>query len=219
MGDIKIIDQIISKDRFLPYLNYNNNDTSKAIMHYKANILVSESFYPLLSVLEVGLRNSINYQLTRMFDDVKWYENRKFIKIVTGFQIDRITDAKNSLLRDKKEVTPGRIVAALSFGFWTSLFDSRFSSTLWKNLRLAFPYCPKKKRQRRTISANLNNIRRFRNRLFHHEAILWNIVVVNGYKEDMKETILWLEKGLELWIEELSRVDKVIDTTRKEIKL
>ncbi len=64
-----IVEQIISKERLEPYLNYHRNDLSKALAHYKSNILISESFYPLLAILEVGLRNSMDYQLTKKFND------------------------------------------------------------------------------------------------------------------------------------------------------
>lgn len=73
-----LIDRIISKDRLEPYLNCHNSDIDKAILHYKNNILISESFYPLLSILEIGLRNSIDYQLTKLYRDRKWFENEDF---------------------------------------------------------------------------------------------------------------------------------------------
>ena len=69
MDNNVIVDRIISKERFEPYLNYHKNDLSKAIAHYKNNILISESFYPLLAVLEIGLRNSIDFQLIKKFND------------------------------------------------------------------------------------------------------------------------------------------------------
>lgn len=49
-----IVERIISKERLEPYLNYHGNDLSKALTHYKSNILISESFYPLLAILEVA---------------------------------------------------------------------------------------------------------------------------------------------------------------------
>ncbi|HKK10317.1 MAG TPA: hypothetical protein VJ939_05740 [Bacteroidales bacterium] len=55
------IEKVFSYDRLAPYLRKHNNDFNKAIAHYKANIEISESFYPLLSVLEVGLRNQMDY--------------------------------------------------------------------------------------------------------------------------------------------------------------
>ena len=119
-----LIEKIISKERLEPYLSRHKEDFNKAISHYKSNILISEAFYPLLAILEVSLRNSIDYQLTKHFNDRKWFENIAFVRIASHFQIDRISEAKANILSEKKEITPGRILSELSFGFWTSLFKS-----------------------------------------------------------------------------------------------
>jgi len=84
----------------------------------------------MLSILEVALRNNFDYQLKRKFNDDNWFENPGFIKIVSRFQIDRVSEARNNILREKKTITPGKIISELSFGFWTSLFDSKFEKTL-----------------------------------------------------------------------------------------
>ena len=97
-----IIEKIISTERLTPYLKFHNNDKEKAIQHYKSNILISEAFYPLLSILEVGLRNSMDYQLTIWFNDNNWFENEEFIKIANKFQMDKISDAKANILSEKK---------------------------------------------------------------------------------------------------------------------
>ena len=212
-----LIDRIISKERLEPYLTHHQADLDKAMLHYKSNILISESFYPLLAVLEIGLRNSIDYQLTKKFNDRRWYENMEFIRIATRFQIDRISDAKSNILSEKKEITPGRIISELSFGFWTSLFDVRFEMTLWKCLRLTFPNCPKQIRQRKTMSSKFNSIRKLRNRIFHHEAISWNLSVLDIYKLELIEGIQWLDKDLMDWVDELNHIDDTINRYRKTI--
>ena len=217
MDNNAIVEKIISKERFKPYLNYHKNNHSKAIAHYKSNILISESFYPLLAVLEVGLRNSIDHQLIRRFNDREWYDNKGFVKIATRFQIDRISKARTNIYAEKKEITPGRIVSELSFGFWTSLFDTKFEMTLWKNLRLAFPNCPKNVRKRKTMSSKFNGIRKLRNRIFHHEAITWNLDVLNSYKDEIIQGIEWLNKDLLDWIVELNHVEKTISKHRETI--
>ena len=130
--DRKAIEKIISIERLEPYLNYHSGDFENAVEHYKANIEISETFYPLLSILEIGLRNNIDYQLSRKFDDDNWFENSSFVKIVSRFQIDRVSEARNNILREKKQITTGKIVSELSFGFWTSLLDSKFEKSLWK---------------------------------------------------------------------------------------
>ena len=218
MDNNTIVERIISKERLEPYLKYHNNDLSKAIAHYKSNILISESFYPLLAVLEIGLRNSIDYQLSKRFNDIEWYDNKDFVKIASRFQIDRISQARTNIYSEKKEVTPGRIISELSFGFWTSLFDTKFEMTLWKNLRLAFPNCPKSIRKRRTMSSKFNGIRKLRNRIFHHEAITWNLTVLNSYKVEIIEGIEWLNKDLLCWLVDLNHVDQTIEKHRKSIE-
>lgn len=217
MDNNAIVERIISKERLEPYLNYHKNDLSKAIAHYKSNILISESFYPLLAVLEIGLRNSIDYQLTKRFNDKEWYDNKDFVKIATRFQIDRISQARTNIYSEKKEITHGRIISELSFGFWTSLFDTKFEMTLWKNLRLAFPNCPKNIRKRKTMSSKFNGIRKLRNRIFHHEAITWNLNVLNSYKDEIIEGVEWLNKDLLEWIVELNHVEETISKFRKTI--
>ena len=216
--DRKAIERIISPERLAPYLRHHNNNFDRAVEHYKANIEISEAFYPMLSILEVGLRNNMDYQLTRKFEDENWLEKNDFIKIASSYQIDSISDARKNIHREKKVVTPGKIIAKLSFGFWTSLFDSRFEMSLWKNLRLAFPNCQKKIRKRKTMSSKFNGIRKLRNRIFHHEAITWDLGVVKNYKKEIVEGIDWLDKGLVDWSDDLIHIDRVIEKRQKLIK-
>ncbi len=124
MDNNAIVERIITKERIEPYLRHHKNDSFKAISHYKSNILISEAFYPLLAILEVGLRNSIAFQLSLRFNDKQWYENPEFVKIASRFQIDRISEARKNILSEQKELTSGRVISELSFGFWTSLFDT-----------------------------------------------------------------------------------------------
>lgn len=208
------IDRIVSSERFAPYMHYNKQDFSKALNHYKVNILISESFYPILSMLEVRLRNAMAYQLSKKFKDQEWYNHHDFIKVATRFQIDKLSQARTNIQSEKKEVTPGRIVSELSFGFWTSLFDAKFEMTLWKNLRLAFPNCPKKIRKRKTMSSKFNGIRKLRNRIFHHEAISWDLNALDTYHKEIIEGIAWLNPELLGWVQELNRVEKVLNNFR-----
>lgn len=75
---------------------------------------------------------------------------------------------------------PGRLVAELSFGFWTTLFDVRYEQgrILWPRLfsaRLLDASSPRSMRSRKALSPLLNRIRHLRNRVFHHEPIWhWN---------------------------------------------
>ncbi len=139
-----------------------------------------------------------------------WYENPNFIKIVSRFQIDKVSEARNNILREKKVITTGKIISELSFGFWTSLLDSKFEKTLWKSIRLAFPNCPKNIRKRKTMSTKFNGVRKLRNRIFHHEPVTWSISALTNYKNEIIEGIDWLDKNLLNWIQDIFRYDEVI---------
>ncbi len=65
----------LSSPRFNLYLSNTNNDYEKACQLYKVNIELSEAFYPILSILEVCLRNAVNETLKTHFNDSFWFEN------------------------------------------------------------------------------------------------------------------------------------------------
>lgn len=69
--------------------------------------------------------------------------------------------------------TPDKVIAELTFGFWSTLFNTAYQAALWQPLRKAFPHCPKVARQRATTSPVGNRLRDLRNRAFHYEPILW----------------------------------------------
>lgn len=79
----------LSTPRFNTYLSKTNNNFEKAYTLYQVNIQLSEAFYPLLSVLEVSLRNSIHETLTFL----KWLDN-DLPKLLT--EIDRFNDVLNN---------------------------------------------------------------------------------------------------------------------------
>lgn len=54
----------------------------------------------------------------------------------------------------------------------------------------------KKIRQRKQVSAPVNKIRNFRNRVFHHEPIAWNSEALENIHEDILKVIGWISKDL-----------------------
>src|SRR5690606_32189828 len=146
----------------------SGGDTVAAATAYAHNLLLAEAMLPLLNVLEIALRNSIHNNLTAFYRRTDWWEawvgDPDF-----KWQLKQITEAKGKLLKRHENLTPDKMIAELTFAFWSSLFNSAFHIKLWSNLHKLFRHCPKHLRQRKTISASLNQIRDLRNRIFHHE--------------------------------------------------
>ena len=97
---------LLSSPRFDVYLAKTSNDFNKAYRLYKVNIELSEAFYPILSVLEVALRNVVNERLKVHFNDLYWFKNclpPEFLPFVS--------DAIQKVTSQRKNITPDRIVA------------------------------------------------------------------------------------------------------------
>ena len=167
------------------------DDEKKAIDHYECNLILSESLYVSLSIFEVTLRNALCRELEEMTGREDWYvtfHTTPGLKNLNKY----ITEASQHLTSRHEIVTPSKIVAELTLGFWVSLLNSEYERTLWQALRRAFPYMPRQERQRRNVSTPLNLFRRFRNRVFHNESICWNLDRVEEIHEEMLKVIGWM---------------------------
>ena len=181
-------------------------DEKRAIDHYRSNIELAESFYPCLSVFEVTLRNALSRELETMAGREDWYS---IFPTTPGLvNLNRyITQAQKQIINRKENVTPAKVIAELTLGFWVSLLNSEYERLLWKHLRRAFPYMPKHLRQRKNVSAPLNSFRTFRNRVFHHESICWNLHRVSEIHDSLFLMLEWMNKDLPLWLKSIDRFE------------
>lgn len=195
------IERLISEERWSSYQvissKYKDVDPFKV---YMWNISLSKLLYPLLCLVEVSFRNAVSFAAKNISQDENWLVNNK---VFISRELEEVAKARYHLLKRKKEVTQGRVIAELSFGFWTSLLDKRYT-TLWHNkdfIRSVFPYLSKRNRNREYLSRQFNLVRRLRNRVFHYEAI-W-------HHSDLKEKYL-LVLDMISWMEPeiLSLIDK-----------
>ncbi|WP_208636782.1 Abi family protein [Caballeronia ptereochthonis] len=185
---------------------YRKGDTAKAAAAYPYDLQLAEALLPSLNVLEIALRNSIHHRLTETYGSEEWWATRNWTDDGNfTFQNARIAEAKAALSSRHEPQNPDKIVAELSFGFWTSLFNAQFQDNLWGPLRRAFPRCPKKIRKRDTISSALAQVRSLRNRGFHHEPLLWLGPSLEDQHQKGLEVIEWLNPKLRVWLEPLDR--------------
>jgi hypothetical protein len=63
-----------SSGRTKKYFERHLGDEGSAIRHYLWNIKLSEASYPVLSIVEVALRNSVNRVFINHFGKENWYD-------------------------------------------------------------------------------------------------------------------------------------------------
>ena len=198
-----------SEARMKPYFERYKGNDRMAIELYENNIRISESLLPSISVFEVAVRNAIISELERMTGNKEWYE---FFRLHPELKIPYayIEKSIRHISARGELVTADKINGELTMGFWVSLFNAEYERVLWKPLRRAFPFLPKRERQRKSISTPLNMIRSLRNRVFHHEAICWNLHRLCLLHETIIRTVGWLNPMLPLWLKRIDRFDCVV---------
>ena len=208
---------IFSQERLDGYLGHAkcNNSKDDALIAYSWNIELSQALYPALQVLEIALRNSLHQGIATIYNSEYWFD----LPFLHNKEKEDVRQAKDKLLKGKKSIEAGRVVAELSFGFWTSLFDIRYEhgQVLWPKLLIpVFPFLPKGQRTRAFLSRELNRIRFLRNRIFHYEPI-WHWKDLSDQHNSVINLIGGLSKSASKYLSIFDRFKDVYSDGRKKI--
>jgi hypothetical protein len=201
----------LSLERFGRYLDWAGGDRQRAIELYTLNTRISESLYIPLQTLEVALRNRVHTVMKDVHGET-WFQT----DIVLGDrQPDQLRKAIKDIEDEGREATPGRIVAALTFGFWTAMLGKEYED-LWQETLNAIAKKPNGKGLRRKgLSAPLTPIRVLRNRIAHHEPILmWDLA---KHHDKIIELITWLSPPAAAWCSSIDRFQEVYPAQRIEL--
>ena len=212
---VRAIRKALSNERLDAY-GLGRTDDQK-IANYLWNLALCESLYPALNGLEIVFRNAVFDAGTQVFrgmptrDAPCWLDANPSL-----FDTDHeqsVIAAKQRLQERGRGLEPGRLVAELTFGFWTSLFEVRYerNRVLWPRLfgaQLLDASAPRSMRSRKQLSPLLNRVRHLRNRVFHHEPIWhWgNLVQQHALALDL---ISWFSPALRSTIEPADRFRQV----------
>lgn len=189
------IENILHTERIDAY-RHDGADHTTTLSRYLLNMALSESLYPVLQFAEIALRNAVHRELAARSGTAAWYDSS--LARLTPWQQDKVAEAKDSLRKRRKPLSPGRIVAELTFGFWTAFFNNSHARTgigsyLSKN---AFPHAPATEQYQSKLDKRWQEIRDLRNRVFHHERILhWKDL--DARHQAILEIITWMSPELQ----------------------
>jgi hypothetical protein len=187
------LDQSISIERLTSYLISAHGDRQKALFLYERNRVLSEGLYGMLQGLEVALRNSIHREMSADTGRSDWYDRPGTLYRP---EADTVAEAKANI-PGGKPMTPARVVAQLTLGFWVKLLGRNYEKALWvPHLYKSFPHL--RKPDRRNVFDRLDKIRGLRNSIAHHERILHR-----DLKSDygaLLETLAWICPVTASWV-------------------
>ncbi|MEO7210890.1 MAG: hypothetical protein ABIY35_08085 [Chitinophagaceae bacterium] len=202
--NINDLEKVLSEKRLSTYYNLFPTDKEKAIEYYRLNIQISESFYPLLSNLEILLRNSIHNSFSIHYKSADWFSQFKQPEL-----FDQVNIAKRKILTGQNLMTTDKVIAELTFGFWTSLFNKQYAKDFWKPLMYAFPLLDIANKRRDKIAYKLNHIRKFRNRIFHYEPISNDLTALATNHNNILEILNWINADIVSWTKQIDRFDNL----------
>ena len=214
--NVKSLQDIVSVTRLY---NYVQIQPDKAVAFYEQNIMLSRSFYPLISVIEVALRNAIDRNCITHFADPNWlinqkpgfmsdrrltYVNRLGIQKTNDFLKKSVEDAEKKIQKGGRPITHNALVGELNFGFWTELFQPTHYALLQGTPIRAFPNLPKGIKRVNVFNI-LNEIRIFRNRVFHNEPICFHagfcgIQEPSRIRKQINDVLNWLSPNIMTWL-------------------
>lgn len=195
----------LSLERFARYVIWAGGDRERALELYELNARLSESLYIPLQILEVALRNRVHDRMSKLHGE-GWFDVDGLLEVPN--QRHQVATARQDLSREKKEPTPGRVIAALSFSFWTAMFSPAYED-LWRGGLVEIAVRPDGKRlSRKDFSRRLNPIRILRNRVAHHEPILhWDLA---RHHAAIYEVTRWLSPVAAEWASRIDRFPSVL---------
>jgi hypothetical protein len=201
-----------SAERFARYLAWAGSDRDRAIELYTLNTQISEALYIPLQTLELALRNRIHGIIAEALHD-RWFDDEGFLR--GDRQPEQLAKAISDIKNSGREATPGRIVAALTFSFWTAMFGTCYEE-FWQTTLHRIGRKPNGKGLRRKdFSGALTPIRTLRNRIAHHEPIImWDLA---KHHTNMINLTEWVAPAAAAWCRSIDRFDQVYPSERIQL--
>jgi len=155
---------------------YKEKYSNQWFSAYKNELKKSQELFIYLHFLEIFLRNKISNEFKNEFGD--WVFDEKCKLQLTFKEKEKVEKVLLELGKTKKDLNLDNVVSNLNFGFWTNLFHKSYHVPVWQRnamIERVFAFLKPHQRNLKNIQQELEEIRKFRNRIFHFETMqAWN---------------------------------------------
>ena len=201
----KWVEHWLTQERYAKYVRAAGGDHERALALYEWNAELAAALLHDLNHLEVGIRNAYDRALLRhpVVAGSDWLEPSTYERLfaahialdASGQPQDKNATPRSQIKAAKRvagytpggPVPRGKVVAELTFGFWSYLSDNLHEKTLWvPSLHTAFvPGADRAK-----LHSAFTHLRAARNRVAHHESIF------DQRAENVRRTVLFVARNL-----------------------
>ena len=176
------LERLVSVERFASFRRETSHPDA-AVALYTWNAKVSGAYGELLQHVEVFVRNAMHRQLTELHSRARgrastqaWFDEPSWAKHhwLDEHAKKQIRKATSRAGHRPNSPNPGKVIAALGFGFWRHLARPRYEQSFWvPALDNAFATpgaCPSTRRD--AVEHRLAFLHILRNRISHCEPII-----------------------------------------------
>lgn len=200
----------LSQPRFQNFLTAAGGDHDSAVALYLWNAEISAAILGTLHHVEVLLRNAIDCRFPASDPERQisicsaetWLTDPR---ILGDLGREKVNEAIARLTGETRRPTRPRLVASLTFGFWSALFAGRYEDLWRSDLRVVFPNGNGKRNQ---VRSALSRVQQLRNQTAHHEAIFGRNLEKDH--EVMLEIAGFIDGDARDYIGNISRIDTVL---------
>ncbi len=173
---VRSVRAVLSPSRFATYevaAGVKGDDDPSALALYAWNARVSGELLAPLHFCEVVIRNAVSDALEAQYGH-QWPWSQGFERSLPDPQVG-YSPRKDLLSARRNKNATGSVIPELAFVFWQKMFTSRYDARLWQSYLLQVLPNLNQARAiaslRQDIYDDLDQIRRLRNRIAHHEPI------------------------------------------------
>lgn len=206
--DFDAVWNALSEPRLTPYLKIAG-DKKQALALYEWSTRTASASFEAVGHLEILLRNALDKALKEFYNEkergIPWF----LLNTPGGENVrDAVMSVRQRLQQQEQSHGSGstthprdsrhQIIAGLNFGFWSGLVGPKYEQ-LWRDcVHHAFPYSSGR---RKDVATALERVRKFRNRLAHHDSMInvdvpfeiRQIIEIARYIDN--DAAAWLEKN------------------------
>jgi hypothetical protein len=208
---------VISAARFSTYLRIENNDVRRALALYRWNVELSAAFFIPLQICEVLIRNA-TVEAIEAVHGPSWTSLKGF-EYTLPKQPGYYSPQKDFITVTRRHTQVGQIIAELKFMFWQSMFTSGQDTRIWdKHLHQILPFLPVQATigaARQIVYDEIDAVRRFRNRIAHHEPIFARDIAEEYQR--IKSIVAWRSPDTAAWLDRTQLVTGILARRPRQI--
>lgn len=212
-ADVAAITRSIAPDRLSTYAApAGSTDPLYPLSLYSWNVKISGAFLVPLQIFEVVMRNAIAEGLENKYG-ARWPWDR-------GFEWSLPAPARGYNPRQELQYVKGKVsrlptskaIPEFTLAFWSHLLTSRHDTRIWDHhLLTVFPHLPSGisvSDGRKKIHDDMEVLRKFRNRIAHHEPILK--APLSAHLNVIRELVSFRCPSTTSWLDQIETVSATL---------